>query len=138
MTVDNRFINEIMGEDNETLTENGAIAYRTTNSSLLDLFGIIGALRTRPSEEIITKFTKAFSEDNLLAMKMLFYARNIRGGLGERRVFRILIKYMANYHTEIMHKNLNLVPVFFKFGIFEIIAKYLIPFGKFLPRYVNV
>lgn len=108
----NMFINSLRNETNETLTENGAIAYKTTNSSLLDLFGCIGALRTRPSQEIINKFTKAFSEDPLLAMKMLFYARNIRGGLGERRTFRILVKYMANYHPEIMLKNIDLIPIF--------------------------
>lgn len=106
------FIKSIKNETNETLTENGAVAYRTTNSDLLDLFAVIGALRTRPSQEIETKFIKAFAEDQLLAMKMLFYARNIRGGLGERRTFRILIKYLANYHQEIMAKNINLVPIF--------------------------
>lgn len=110
--MENKFINGIKNETNETLTENGAIAYKTTNSSLLDLFGCIGALRTRPSQEIINKFTKAFAEDQLLAMKMLFYARNIRGGLGERKTFRIIIKYMADYHTDIMRKNINLIPIF--------------------------
>lgn len=107
-----KFVKSIINETNETLTENGAIAYRTTNSALLDMFAVIGALRSRPSEEIINKFTKAFAEDKLLAMKMLFYARNIRGGLGERRTFRILIKYMANYHSDIMEKNIDLIPIF--------------------------
>ena len=110
--LDNAFLKGIKNETNETLTENGAIAYKTTNSALLDLFAVIGALRSRPSQEIIDKFTKAFAEDKLLAMKMLFYARNIRGGLGERKTFRILIKYMATYHTEIMEKNLELIPIF--------------------------
>ena len=107
-----KFVKSIMNETNETITENGAIAYRTTNSALLDLFAVIGALRSRPSDEIINKFTKAFAEDQLLAMKMLFYARNIRGGLGERKTFRILINYMAKYHTEVMRKNINIVPIF--------------------------
>ena len=110
--LDNAFLKGIKNETNKTLTENGAIAYKTTNSALLDLFAVIGALRSRPSQEIIDKFTKAFAEDELLAMKMLFYARNIRGGLGERKTFRILIKYMATYHTEIMEKNLELIPIF--------------------------
>lgn len=107
-----KFVQSLMNETNETLTENGAVAYRTTNSALLDMFAVIGALRSRPSQEIIDKFTKAFTEDQLLAMKMLFYARNIRGGLGERRTFRILIKYLANYHTDIMEKNICLIPLF--------------------------
>lgn len=110
--MENKFIKGLKEETNETLTENGAVAYRTTNSDLLDMFAVIGALRTRPSNEIIAKFTKAFAEDNLLAMKMLFYARNVRGGLGERRTFRVLIKYMADFHTEIMRKNIALIPIF--------------------------
>ena len=110
--MENKFISALKNDTNETLTENGAIAYRTTNSDLLDMFAVIGALRTRPADEIIRKFTKAFAEDKLLAMKMMFYARNIRGGLGERRTFRILIKYMADYHTDVMRMNLELVPVF--------------------------
>lgn len=110
--MENKFIKGLKEETNQTLTENGAVAYRTTNSDLLDMFAVIGALRTRPSNEIIAKFTKAFAEDNLLAMKMLFYARNIRGGLGEKRTFKVLIKYMADFHTDVMRKNINLVPIF--------------------------
>ena len=110
--MENKFIEGIKKETNETLTENGALAYKTTTSDLLDLFAVIGAMRNRPPQEIINKFTKAFAEDQLLAMKMLFYARNIRGGLGERRTFRILIKYMAEYHPEVMRKNIDLVPIF--------------------------
>lgn len=106
------FVDSIKKETNITYTENGMEAYKTTNSDLLDLFGIIGSLRARNRIEIEKKFANAFAEDNLLAMKMLFYARNIRGGLGERRTFRIIINYMAKYHTEIMRKNIDLIPVF--------------------------
>lgn len=110
--MENKFIEGLKNETNETLTENGAVAYKTTNSALLDLFGTIGALRTRPSQDVIDKFTKAFSEDKLLAMKMLFYARNIRGGLGERKTFRTIVHYMANIHPEEMRKNIDLIPIF--------------------------
>ena len=106
------FLASLRKETNEAYTENGALAFNSTNSSLLDLFGTIGALRNRPSLDVIDKFTKAYSEDKLLAMKMLFYARNIRGGLGERKVFRTIIRYMANTHPDVMKKNINLVPFF--------------------------
>lgn len=110
--MENKFIEGLKRETNETLTENGAVAYKTTESALLDLFGVIGALRTRPSQDIINKFTKAFAEDELLAMKMLFYARNVRGGLGERRTFRTIVRYMADVHSDIMRKNIDLIPIF--------------------------
>ena len=88
------------------LTENGAYAYNTTNQSgLLDLFAQIGALRSRDESEITMKFAKAFASDPLLATKMMFYAGNIRGGLGERRTFRTCLKWMAMNHADIVRKN---------------------------------
>ena len=124
--MEDKFINGIKNETNETLTENGAIAYKTTDSALLDLFGVIGALRTRPSQDIINKFTKAFAEDELLAMKMLFYARNIRGGLGERKTFRTIIHYMADIHPDVMRKNIDLIPIFGRWDdLYELVGTQL-------------
>ena len=43
-------------------------------------------------------------------MRCLFYARDIHGGLGERRVFRVLLTYIANKHTEELRKNIDKIP----------------------------
>ena len=95
-------------------TENGAMAYNTAgHGALLDLFAQIGALRPRNSYEITSKFAAAFAEDALLATKMLFYAGDIRqGGLGERRTFRICLRWMAENHPDIVLKNLELIPYY--------------------------
>lgn len=61
-------------------TENGAMAYSTTENDLLDLFSQIGSLRNRSESEIESKFAKAFRENSLLATKMMFYCGNVRGG----------------------------------------------------------
>lgn len=61
-------------------TENGAVARTTTSSSLLDLFAVVGAMRSRSEDDIISMFRAAYAEDKMLATKMLFYARNCRGG----------------------------------------------------------
>ena len=61
-------------------TENGAMAYDTTNNALLDLFAQIGALRPRSIEEITIKYANAYAVNSELAIKMLFYCGNIRGG----------------------------------------------------------
>ncbi len=107
-----RFLRALKTENNFTTTEKGAVALKSTNSALVDLFGEIGALRKRSENEIEAKFIKAFSEDRLLATKMAFYARDIRGGLGERRVFRIILKYLADIHPEIVVKNLQNIPFY--------------------------
>lgn len=94
------------------LTENGAVAYSTTSNALLDLFAQVGALRPRSEAEIAQKFADAFHVDALLATKMLFYAGNVRGGLGERRTFRVCLKWLAQNHPSIVVKNMALIPHF--------------------------
>ena len=79
-------------EANMTHTENGAVTYRSTQSECLDLFATIGALRRERDEEITNRFLRAYAEDADLAMKTLFFARDIRGGIGGGRVFRSLFE----------------------------------------------
>lgn len=102
-------LNELKIEANRTLTENGAATLRSTGSDCLDLFATIGALRNAEDQEIIVRFARAYAEDRDLAMKMLFYSRDIRGGLGERRVFRTILKHLADVQPESVRKNLHLV-----------------------------
>ena len=102
-------LNELKKEANRTLTENGAATLRSTGSDCLDLFATIGALRNAEGQEIIVRFARAYAEDRDLAMKMLFYSRDIRGGLGERRVFRTILKHLADVQPESVRKNLQLV-----------------------------
>ena len=102
---------DVMREESKwTKTENGADAKNTTDSALLDMFATIGSMRTRSEDEIIQKFELAFQEDPLGAMRCLFYCRDIRGGQGERRVFRVLLPYIAQKHYEELYRNLELIP----------------------------
>lgn len=105
-------LNELKRELNYTITENGAVTHKTSNSYVLDYFAQGSALRNRNEANIIRLFTKSFSEDPLLTMKILFYSRDIRGGQGERNTFRKIIKYLANNHTDTMRKNIELIPEF--------------------------
>ena len=93
-------------------TENGAMAYSTTSNPLLDLFAQIGALRPRSEIEIETKYANAYAVNPELATKMLFYAGNIRGGLGERRTFRICLRWLAINHPLVVRDNLTNIPHF--------------------------
>jgi hypothetical protein len=103
------FLNTLKDNMSNTTTFNGANAIKSTNSSLLDLYGVIGALRNRNEIEIENLFSKAFSEDRLLAMKLLFYARDVRGGLGERYVSRTIYKHLGHIHPSVLKPNLKLL-----------------------------
>ncbi len=103
-------------EANKTRTENGAVTYRSTQSRCLDLFATIGALRGAGEAEITSRFLRAYAEDGDLAMKTLFYARDIRGGLGERRVFRTVLKWLAVNAPQSVEKN---VPYIAEYGRYD-------------------
>lgn len=95
---------------NVSVTENGAIGYKTTGKQLLDINFAVSSMRNMNEKQIINKFVKAFYEDKLLAVKWLFYVRDAREGVGERRLFRICMKYLAMNHKEIAKAVVSLVP----------------------------
>ena len=110
------FAEALKNENNWTKTENGMDAYQSSLSNLLDIFGDLLSFRKKTNSEITQKFNCAFNEDPLLAMKLLFYSRNIRGlGQGEKHFFRTVCHYLAQEHTEIMKKNLELIATFGRF-----------------------
>ena len=107
-----RFSEILRKKANWTKTENGAAALSTTGTACLDLFGTIGALREADDARINRLFAEAYRENPLMATKIAFYARDIREGLGERRAFRSIIKYMAAYHPEALRNNLSLIGLY--------------------------
>ncbi|MGN1139001.1 MAG: DUF2828 family protein [Ruminococcus sp.] len=108
-------LNYLKEESNMTLTENGAAAYTSTTSNCLDLFAAIGAIRSESEKRIIDCFIKAYAEDSNIAMKILFFGRDVRGGLGERRVFRIIVNWLADHEPESLRKNIALIPEYGRF-----------------------
>lgn len=102
-------------ELNKTLTENGAVTLKTTGSECLDLFATVGAIRRESDTEIVARFVRAFAENKDIAMKLLFFARDIRGGLGERRVFRVILKWLAVNEPQTVRKNLSYVSEYGRF-----------------------
>ena len=96
-------------QTNDALTTNGMATNSSSLNHCVNLFFQIGAMRGKDKQVLINTFVKAYNEDALIAMKLLFWARDIRGGAGERQIFRDVIKYMAEKHTESLAKNLHLV-----------------------------
>jgi hypothetical protein len=105
-------MNALKNEANYTFTENGAITHRTTKSDLLDMFALGGAMRKRSDEDVILMFRKAFAENPVYALKCLFYLRDVRGGQGERRFFRLCMKDLAVKDTATARRNMRHVPEF--------------------------
>jgi Domain of unknown function (DUF2828) len=105
-------LNHLNNHFNETSTKNGAFAYKSTKSDVLDLFSQGGAMRQRSEQESIQLFSKAFAENPLLAMKTLFYLRDIKEGQGERKFFRLCLQHLAKHHQESLKKNLHLISEF--------------------------
>ena len=110
----NTMLNAMKNSTNMTFTENGGLTHKTTRSDLLDMFAMGAAMRTRSDEDVILMFRKAFKENPVYALKCLFYIRDVRGGQGERRFFRVVIKAMAQDPgmRETIKRNMNNIAEF--------------------------
>ncbi|MBQ8814590.1 MAG: DUF2828 family protein [Lachnospiraceae bacterium] len=100
---------------NRSVTENGAVGYRTTLHSLVDLNFMVSSLRNREEEFITRAFIKAYYDSPKYAVKWLFFLRDIREGMGERRTFRVCMKYLAESHLEIAKAVMELIPEYGRF-----------------------
>lgn len=104
-------MNKTLGEDyNVSMTENGAIGYKTSGKELVDINFAVASMRGMTSEQISKKFIRAFGENQMMAMRWLFFCRDVREGLGERRTFRIILQEMAKSNPEMIIKLINLIP----------------------------
>jgi hypothetical protein len=102
-----KFVDALRQED--MLTENGMATNSTSLNACVDLFFNIGAMRGQDKTRLIATFSKAFNEDPKRAMKLLFWARDVRGGAGERQVFKDIITYLAENHDLVLKPNLHLI-----------------------------
>ena len=108
----NKFLNGLEDATNYTYTENMAITHKSTKSALLDMFAMGAAMRSRSDADIILMWRKAFAENPIYALKCLFYIRDVRGGQGERRFFRLCIRDLATQNTEAIVRNIEYIPEF--------------------------
>ena len=102
----NTFMDSLIRTTNFTETENGAVAHKSTLNKVYDMFALGGAYRQRSDEDCILLFKNALEEHEELAVKCLFYLRDIRGGQGERRFFRVCFRWLAQNYPAIARRNL--------------------------------
>ena len=106
------YIDDLKTEADYTYTLNGAKTHGSTGDACLDFFAVAGGMRYRRSEDQINLFDRAYIETPDLAMKLLFYLRDIRGGMGERKLFRTLMRHVAHTWPESAGKNTEYVAEF--------------------------
>lgn len=103
----NRLYNAMASQNAYKTTENGAIARTTTSSKLYDLFSFGAAYRQRTENDCVLLFKEAYQENPVYALKCLFYERDVRGGQGERRFFRVCLHWLADYDRNAVLRNLD-------------------------------
>lgn len=113
VTKKNALINAFQTKDTTTL--NGAVSHSTTGTSLLDFSSRGGAMRNQSDAEVTNLFASAYSEDKTLALKTLFYLGDVRGGQGERRLFRLGFNWLANNDKTVAKKLIKHVPEYTRF-----------------------
>ncbi len=82
---------------NVARTTNGMKALRSTLSNTTDLFFKIGASR---GKNITAQFEQAYSENREMALRVAQWARDVRGGAGERELFRQTLKWLEKNHRD--------------------------------------
>lgn len=106
----NTFVNAVKNVQLETRTANGMKTFDSSKSNLVDLFFQIGASR---GKDLSVQFNQALMENDTLALRMLMWARDVRGGAGEREVVRkILLDLEKNYPQHLQ----RVLPYLSEFG----------------------
>ncbi len=108
-------LNQMKVMANRTMTENGAITLNSTLDDCVNLFAIIGSLRDAEPARVLKMFRRAFIVNPTYALRILFYARDVRGGLGERKVFRLILGFVANNYPDSIIKNIELIAEYGRF-----------------------
>jgi len=104
------FLDALQTED--TLTENGMVTNSSTLNECVNLFFTIGAMRGQDKERLLSLFSKAFIENPKTALRILFWVRDVRGGAGERQIFRDIIQLLAEVAPKVLVKNIKFIPEF--------------------------
>lgn len=109
----NKFAQALKNEDanqSVSITENGALGFARTGSRLVDFFFKVGSMRNMEDSEITTHFAEAYAENPERAIELLFFVRDCRGGMGEKKVFRACYDWLVCNYPGDAAKLLKLIP----------------------------
>lgn len=103
------FLSAITKHFNLTETQNGAITNKSSLNECVDFFAQGGSIRSRTESEVLSLFVRAFSQDQTIAVRLMYMFRDIRGGQGQRRPFRIQLNWLAKHYPEQTGRLLQIV-----------------------------
>lgn len=106
----NAFVEAVKEVQIETRTSNGMKTFDSSKSALVDLFFSIGASR---GKDLSKEFVRALKEDETLALRLLMWARDVRGGAGEREVVRKILLNLEQHYPSIL---IRVLPHLAEFG----------------------
>ena len=115
--------NEMKKQENFSMTENGAVGYKSSGSALVDINYQVSSLRNASEEEIELLFDNAFYENKELALANLLYLLDIRNGRGERRIFKTIYKNLCLPFMYTFPFHLHIITHFFifRYNIFHLL-----------------
>ena len=131
----NTFVDSI--QEQVSRTENGMKARQTSANAVVDFFYNVGASR---GKDIIPQFVAALAEDKELALRVALWARDVRGGAGERELFRSMLTYLENTDSAAAELLMNKIPELgrfddlFVFNTSEMKAKAYTLLGQYLSE----
>jgi hypothetical protein len=118
-----------------SFTANGMVTNQSSLDPNVDLFFAIGASR---GKDLTGAFARAYAAEPDVAMKILFWARDARGGAGEREIFRKILQNLEVNQPDSLMRNLALVSEYgrwddllvfatpqFKMAAYDLIARAL-------------
>lgn len=94
-------------ENQLSRTKNGMKARQSSADANTDLFFKIGAMR---GQNVIPEFTKAYVENSGYALRIAQWARDIRGGSGERQLFRDILRELSEFYPVTAMRLMDKVP----------------------------
>lgn len=113
-----KLLSAMKNEQNKTFTENDAVTNRSTMNDVLDLFYHMAAKR---GQDITKLFSKAYAQNKRDALLVAFNTRDIRGGKGERDLFRQVLDYLYVHDKGVFEKIIQFVP---EYGRWDDLLKY--------------
>jgi hypothetical protein len=110
----NAFVNgatSVKASKKDARTANGAVTRSTSGQAHVDLFAVIGSARNAQND-VVKLFDKAYAADKATALRVALWARNVRGGAGERDAFRNIVRRLSDIDSKVAAKLIPFMPVF--------------------------